>query len=190
MVVFRGTQSLHDIVVDLSAHDEEIDLPAIGQDHGTETFRVHGGILRAARRLIHPSYSPLFAKLKAALEENEGYSLILTGHSLGAACVSQDVVRRIYVASLLIFTFWNSFRVCRPLQSRSCWLNSDRPILLTLKEDFGRLHPPAAFHPVDRSELSPLPIQRRWTLSFAHDVTSAIFRWCSPSLWEPTSFLG
>ena len=77
---------MHDLVVDLTADEEAVTLPD-GRG-GEGKFVCHGGILRAAQRLIDPATSPLLAKVDAALRENDGYALVLTGHSLGAACAS------------------------------------------------------------------------------------------------------
>lgn len=66
---------------------ETVSLPSLRPDGGDETFLAHAGILAAAQRLLDPSSSPLFAKLRGSLEET-GYSLVFTGHSLGAAIAS------------------------------------------------------------------------------------------------------
>lgn len=73
-------------MVDLTADEEVLTLPD-GRG-GQAQFVSHGGILRAAQRLIDPATSPLLAKVDAALQENDGYALVLCGHSLGAACAS------------------------------------------------------------------------------------------------------
>ncbi|SCZ87616.1 BZ3500_MvSof-1268-A1-R1_Chr2-2g05082 [Microbotryum saponariae] len=87
--VVRGTQSLADIRTDLEAGLEPVELPSLDpSSRGTETFKAHAGILAAARRLLDPETSPLFTKLRKALEDHPGYSLVLTGHSLGAAIAS------------------------------------------------------------------------------------------------------
>lgn len=117
VVVFRGTQSLHDLVVDLTADEETITLPD-GQG-GQRGFQCHGGILRAARRLIDPSTSPLLTKVDLALRENEGYTLVLTGHSLGAACAS--------VVAALIATR-DPGEHPRWRLNASCGLPADRPL--------------------------------------------------------------
>ncbi|SCV70480.1 BQ2448_1874 [Microbotryum intermedium] len=87
--VVRGTQSLADIRTDLEAGLEPVKLPSLDPSSSrTETFKAHAGILAAARRLLDPEASPLFTKLRKALEDHPGYSLVLTGHSLGAAIAS------------------------------------------------------------------------------------------------------
>lgn len=82
----QADQSLTHSRTDLEAGLEEVALPSLGSGTETETFLAHAGILAAARRLLEPQ-SPLFTKLKAALEET-GYSLVFNGHSLGAAIAS------------------------------------------------------------------------------------------------------
>ncbi|KAM0786453.1 hypothetical protein ACM66B_001915 [Microbotryomycetes sp. NB124-2] len=86
--VVRGTQSLADIRTDLEAGFEPVTLPPTDpQSDSREIYLAHSGILAAARRLLDRENSPLFAKLKSALEET-GYSLVFNGHSLGAAIAS------------------------------------------------------------------------------------------------------
>ncbi|GAA94790.1 hypothetical protein E5Q_01444 [Mixia osmundae IAM 14324] len=87
IVTFRGTQSLHDIVTDLTADDETLMLDNLEGD-GQTSYRIHSGILKAARRLIDADRSPLYATLKTALQDNPDYALALTGHSLGGAVAS------------------------------------------------------------------------------------------------------
>ncbi|GAA5895604.1 lipase family protein [Sporobolomyces salmoneus] len=91
IVVFRGTQSLADIKTDLEGDFVPLSLPrppfnseAIPE---TSSYRVHAGILAAARHLLDPTHSPLFSKLVASLEETD-YDLLLAGHSLGSALAS------------------------------------------------------------------------------------------------------
>ncbi|GAA5926876.1 lipase family protein [Sporobolomyces koalae] len=90
VVVFRGTQSLADIKTDLEGEflplHLENDERTTSSDPSTP-YRIHCGILAAARHLLDPERSPLFSKLATALEET-GYDLVLTGHSLGSAVAS------------------------------------------------------------------------------------------------------
>ncbi|KAK4702525.1 hypothetical protein P7C70_g3697, partial [Phenoliferia sp. Uapishka_3] len=88
--VIRGTQSLADIQTDLEASLEDVRLPSLdsNSEDEEETFRAHAGIFAAARKLLDSEHSPLFSKLRTVLEEHPGYSLVLTGHSLGAAIAS------------------------------------------------------------------------------------------------------
>ncbi|GAA5956903.1 hypothetical protein JCM3765_006636 [Sporobolomyces pararoseus] len=91
IVVFRGTQSLADIKTDLEGEFVPLELPstpANSAESGRSTpYRIHAGILAAARHLLDPHVSPLFSKLATSLEET-GYDLLLTGHSLGSALAS------------------------------------------------------------------------------------------------------
>ncbi|GAC93075.1 hypothetical protein PHSY_000636 [Pseudozyma hubeiensis SY62] len=85
-VAVRGTQSFSDIIVDLELQTEEIELPQVQPTPGEE-FRCHAGIWRAAKALVSPQ-SKLFATLRQALEENEGFGIMFCGHSLGGAIAS------------------------------------------------------------------------------------------------------
>ncbi|PWY97466.1 hypothetical protein BCV70DRAFT_202808 [Testicularia cyperi] len=85
-VAVRGTQSFSDIIVDLDMQTEEIELPQVQPMPGEE-FRCHAGIWRAAKALVSPQ-SKLFATLRQALEENEGFGIMFCGHSLGGAIAS------------------------------------------------------------------------------------------------------
>ncbi|GAA5858693.1 hypothetical protein JCM1840_006515 [Sporobolomyces johnsonii] len=88
--VIRGTQSLADICTDLDGSFVNLDLPSLDPSSTSSSppYRIHSGILTAARHLLDPTHSPLFAKLAAILTEHSGYSLVLTGHSLGGAMAS------------------------------------------------------------------------------------------------------
>ncbi|CDU26066.1 uncharacterized protein SPSC_06233 [Sporisorium scitamineum] len=85
-VAVRGTQSFSDIIVDLELQTEEIELPQVQPTPGEE-FRCHAGIWRAAKALVSPQ-SKLFATLRQALAENEGFGIVFCGHSLGGAIAS------------------------------------------------------------------------------------------------------
>ncbi len=85
-VAVRGTQSFSDIIVDLELRTEEIELPQVQPTPGEE-FRCHAGIWRAAKALVSPQ-SKLFATLRQALAENEGFGVMFCGHSLGGAIAS------------------------------------------------------------------------------------------------------
>lgn len=89
--VIRGTQSLHDVRIDLEATEVNLELPSLIPGGENEVYRSHGGILAAARRLLNPELSALFPKLRTVMQEHENYALVLTGHSLGSAIVS-DIV--------------------------------------------------------------------------------------------------
>ncbi|EST04742.2 Lipase, class 3 [Kalmanozyma brasiliensis GHG001] len=89
-VAVRGTQSFSDIIVDLELQTEEIELPQVQPTPGEE-FRCHAGIWRAAKALVSPQ-SKLFATLRQALAENEGFGVMFCGHSLGGAIASAAVL--------------------------------------------------------------------------------------------------
>ncbi|CEH12865.1 Predicted lipase/calmodulin-binding heat-shock protein [Ceraceosorus bombacis] len=89
-VSVRGTQSLQDIIIDLEMATTKLQLPgvpSVGADDPDEELTCHSGILRAAKALLEPD-SSLFSTLSSALAENEGFDLVLTGHSLGGAIAS------------------------------------------------------------------------------------------------------
>ncbi|KAI8805399.1 hypothetical protein BJ742DRAFT_405546 [Cladochytrium replicatum] len=114
IISFRGTLSLHDLMVDLASDYENYDdprlpstfvatddgyLPAYTRDEETngsgsatntpELFKVHSGMMRVARSLAQPnSPTRLYEAVISAMETNPGYSLLLTGHSLGAGIAS------------------------------------------------------------------------------------------------------
>ncbi|UZJ55019.1 hypothetical protein CBS101457_004339 [Exobasidium rhododendri] len=89
VVSVRGTQSLQDIIVDLEIIVEEVALN--DGEQNAEKLLCHAGVLRAAKALIS-SESTLFKTLNEALEENKGFGIVWTGHSLGGAIASTVVL--------------------------------------------------------------------------------------------------
>lgn len=91
VVAIRGTQSFRDIMVDLEMHVSEVHLAfsraAKDSTPKERTFICHSGILRAAQELANPE-SKLMCILRAELETEASYDLVLTGHSLGGAIAS------------------------------------------------------------------------------------------------------
>ncbi|KAJ3183597.1 hypothetical protein HDU85_002026 [Gaertneriomyces sp. JEL0708] len=78
LVVIRGTKNLHDLMVDLTCDYEEFCI-------ANEVHHVHSGMMKAAQELSsfgHPAR--LRESVDALLETNPSYSILLTGHSLGA----------------------------------------------------------------------------------------------------------
>ncbi|KAF9434672.1 hypothetical protein BGZ76_007620 [Entomortierella beljakovae] len=102
VLVLRGTKSLHDLMVDLTCdtadlwleHDTTPLVDAQGNvvrdtaQRKKRPFRVHGGFLKAARTIASADTVGIQEKVKAALEDRPGYSLLLIGHSLGAGIAS------------------------------------------------------------------------------------------------------
>lgn len=104
VVVFRGTQSWHDVVMDISSSKhrriaslqlivlrlyvevaETFELPALldTQEGRTRHFKCHSGILKACRSLLQPD-SDFIRSLANTLKAYPEYRLVFTGHSLGA----------------------------------------------------------------------------------------------------------
>ncbi|KAG0335346.1 hypothetical protein BG004_008491, partial [Podila humilis] len=101
VLVLRGTKSLHDLMIDLTCDASDLWLdhdstPATATTSPTTTnsnrkkrpFKVHSGFLKAARTIASADTIGIQEKIKAALEDRPGYSLLLIGHSLGAGIAS------------------------------------------------------------------------------------------------------
>lgn len=74
----RGTLGFEDVLTDMTCDYDEI----VWQG---QSYQVHKGIHASARRMLSGSGSRVMATLKAALEDNPDYGLVLCGHSLGGA---------------------------------------------------------------------------------------------------------
>lgn len=73
---------MHDLFVDLTCEYDTIKIS--GQD-----VKVHSGMYKSAVNLTDPAHpTSVFLAVKSALTKHEGYGLLLTGHSLGAAIAS------------------------------------------------------------------------------------------------------
>ena len=88
VVSFRGTESeyLKDIITDVRVLREEITAPADSNDADVKIdggLRVHRGFL-AAVRSVAPKVKELLA-LAIPSEEASGWTVSVTGHSMGAA---------------------------------------------------------------------------------------------------------
>jgi len=82
VIALRGTLSFHDVITDMIAVEENIDVAANSEGH----MRAHKGILRTA----HWVQAVLKDKeiLEKAFSQGPNYKLIILGHSLGAGCAS------------------------------------------------------------------------------------------------------
>lgn len=77
--------SLNELAVDLTC-DATTFTPTLDSSSSSangKAYSVHSGMLLLAQKMGHPG-TPLHTVLKAALEANDGYSLSIVGHSLGA----------------------------------------------------------------------------------------------------------
>ena len=84
VVTFRGTLSFGDALTDLVCDHEPYEI------QGTKGL-MHRGFKNAAKRLA-PQLESLIHEKFQQIEENEKFSLILTGHSLGAAAATSLTV--------------------------------------------------------------------------------------------------
>ncbi|CAJ0760705.1 9645_t:CDS:2, partial [Entrophospora sp. SA101] len=82
ILAFRGTMSVNDLIIDLTCDYEDFQLP-----HDNKTYKVHKGIYKVAKTLATPKKSKVFETIKKELRNNEGYGLVLVGHSLGIASI-------------------------------------------------------------------------------------------------------
>lgn len=74
----RGTMGFEDVLADMTCDYD--DLVWRGK-----SYKVHKGVHASARRLLYGGDGRVLVTIKAALEENPDYGLVLTGHSLGGA---------------------------------------------------------------------------------------------------------
>lgn len=74
----RGTLGFEDVLADMTCDYD--DLVWRGK-----SYKVHKGIHASAKRLLYGGDGRVLVTIKAALEENPDYGLVLTGHSLGGA---------------------------------------------------------------------------------------------------------
>lgn len=74
----RGTMGFEDVLADMTCDYD--DLVWRGK-----SYKVHKGVHASARRLLYGDDGRVLVTIKAALEENPDYGLVLTGHSLGGA---------------------------------------------------------------------------------------------------------
>lgn len=74
----RGTLGFEDVLADMTCDYD--DLVWRGN-----SYKVHKGVHASARRLLYGGDGRVLVTIKAALEENPDYGLVLCGHSLGGA---------------------------------------------------------------------------------------------------------
>ncbi|KAK2601206.1 hypothetical protein N8I77_010672 [Diaporthe amygdali] len=74
----RGTLGFEDVLADMTCDYD--DLAWRGK-----SYKVHKGIHASAKRLLYGGDGRVLVTIKAALEENPDYGLVLCGHSLGGA---------------------------------------------------------------------------------------------------------
>lgn len=110
----RGTLGFEDVLTDMTCDYDELFWQG-------QNYKVHKGIHASARRLLSGSGSRVMATLKAALEDNPDYGLVLCGHSLGGAVAA--------VVSILI---------SEPLQNSvtQSFVTGNPPKLLTAPPSF------------------------------------------------------
>mmetsp|Transcript_15599 Transcript_15599/g.30185 ORF Transcript_15599/g.30185 Transcript_15599/m.30185 type:complete len:509 (+) Transcript_15599:106-1632(+) len=82
VVTIRGTMRLQDVVTDLCC--EETPFSIIDDDGKTLSGSVHSGFLLAAENI----QAEVQHVVEAALQDNPGYKVQVTGHSLGGACAT------------------------------------------------------------------------------------------------------
>ncbi|CAJ0639364.1 15118_t:CDS:2 [Entrophospora sp. SA101] len=88
ILALRGTMSIHDLIVDLTCEYEKFQLPEDIQKGDNTIHYVHKGMFQVAKSLVKPGKVGVFEALKRELQQNDGYGLVLVGHSLGAGVAS------------------------------------------------------------------------------------------------------
>ncbi|KAG0261744.1 hypothetical protein BG011_000708 [Mortierella polycephala] len=84
----RGTLGLSDVLTDLCAHYDDLELPTSkaagkqGDQRPRPKYKVHAG-MHASARLLSLESSTVYKTIKKALEDYPDYGLVLCGHSLG-----------------------------------------------------------------------------------------------------------
>ncbi len=84
VLAIRGTHNISDALTDAAAASLDFKLERSKDADGPTA--VHGGMLRAALWLLAETHDPLRDALQS--ERCKGYSLHITGHSLGGGCAS------------------------------------------------------------------------------------------------------
>lgn len=74
----RGTLGFEDVLADMTCDYDDLIWRG-------KSYKVHKGVHASARRLLYGGDGRVLVTIKAALETNPDYGLVLTGHSLGGA---------------------------------------------------------------------------------------------------------
>lgn len=77
----RGTLGLDDVVTDLTCEYGDVEVRG-------KTYKVHKGMLNSALLLLKTRRAKVLMTIRDALQEHEGYGLVLCGHSLGGGVAS------------------------------------------------------------------------------------------------------
>jgi hypothetical protein len=77
ILAIRGTQSLHDVLVDLACHN--VEFTSVYDANDLMKASAHGGFLKSAQTLA----SHLHELVAETLQANPTYELVIVGHSLG-----------------------------------------------------------------------------------------------------------
>ena len=80
VISFRGTLSFSDIVTDLTANIQPMELPDYPD------FLVHKGMLKTVQWVIEELEKDPERYLEKAFSRTDGYKLVIVGHSLGSGC--------------------------------------------------------------------------------------------------------
>ncbi|KAI3399530.1 hypothetical protein diail_6552 [Diaporthe ilicicola] len=99
----RGTLGFEDVLADMTCDYDDLIWRG-------KSYKVHKGIHASAKRLLYGGDGRVLVTIKAALEENPDYGLVLCGHSLGGA-----------VTALL------GVMLSEPIDSGTSFVTSDEP---------------------------------------------------------------
>lgn len=99
----RGTLGFEDVLADMTCDYDELFWRG-------NSYKVHKGVHASARRLLYGGDGRVLVTIKAALEQNPDYGLVLCGHSLGGA-----------VTALL------GVMLSEPLEGGTSFITSDEP---------------------------------------------------------------
>lgn len=83
VLALRGTMSLNELAIDLTCDASSFTPYTSSTSSPPKAYSVHSGMLKLAQSMGREG-GKVHGAVKAALEGNEGYGLVVTGHSLGA----------------------------------------------------------------------------------------------------------